>query len=133
MTTFIDRLELSVRSANVIKGAGISSYEAFMGLTRENVVMLPGGGIRVWREVSDVQENLKNVQALFRDPVALPNGVTVTHDGYQVWLGADDPRNCAVSLEAEALTALIEYCRKSVPGFAKHLSAYMAKDDSVGD
>lgn len=40
------------------------------------------------------------------------DGVYVSHDGYQIWLAANDPRNKCVALEPAVLRALFEYAKR---------------------
>lgn len=46
------------------------------------------------------------------DEEYIGDGVYVSHDGYQIWLAANDPTHKCVALEPAVLLALIEYaCR----------------------
>lgn len=56
--TFVENLELSVRTVNVLKNNGITTAEQFMKLTKTQVMGLKGLGAKSWREISEVQEML---------------------------------------------------------------------------
>lgn len=58
MTHKVEDLELSVRTANVLRNANIYSIPDFMLLTRVFVLTLASAGPRTWREVSEVQKQL---------------------------------------------------------------------------
>lgn len=55
----IDQLELSVRTSNVLRMAGIETIEQFLELNRNYVMRLPNAGVKTWREVDEVQRYLK--------------------------------------------------------------------------
>lgn len=55
----LDELELSVRTANVLRKAGhVTTLADFMALDRKTVAALKGAGVRVWREIETVQQGL---------------------------------------------------------------------------
>jgi hypothetical protein len=46
------------------------------------------------------------------EPEYLGDGVYAGHDGYQIWLAANDQRNQVIALEPEVLVALIAYAER---------------------
>lgn len=58
MSDFVDHLELSVRTTNVLKHYGVRTQEEFMGLNRKTVMSLPHLGAKSWKEIAEVQVNL---------------------------------------------------------------------------
>lgn len=57
--SFVDDLELSVRTRNVLKLAGIDSREALEGLTREAVLAMKNAGRKTWYEIECIQQYLR--------------------------------------------------------------------------
>ncbi len=57
--SFVDDLEMSVRSGNVLRRAEIKTASQLLALTKEEVLQMPAAGIRTWREVSEIQEVLR--------------------------------------------------------------------------
>lgn len=55
MTDFIDGLELSVRAGSALRRMGIDNLEAFMTLTKKQVMAEKNAGARTWREVANMQ------------------------------------------------------------------------------
>jgi len=67
MSDIIRELELSVRTTNVLNAMGtVQTLDDFMALTEAEVRAQRGAGARTWREIKDVQQNL-------RDPVGHPS------------------------------------------------------------
>ena len=59
MPSIIHDLELTVRTTNVLNAMGtVQTYDDFMALTKEQVMAQRNAGIRTWREVKEVQQNL---------------------------------------------------------------------------
>lgn len=57
----INSLELSVRASNVLRNSGlVQTIEDFMALTKPQVMALKGAGIRTWREIRELQKNLRD-------------------------------------------------------------------------
>lgn len=48
----------------------------------------------------------------------LGDGAFVTFDGYQYWLGANDPQNMTVALEPQALISFVRYVKRTTPALA---------------
>lgn len=64
MTDVLDRLELSVRTTNVLRRHGIETMDAFMRLDKPTVLGMEHAGARTWREIAEVQA------AFGQDPIA---------------------------------------------------------------
>lgn len=61
MPSIIHDLELTVRTTNVLNAMGtVQTYDDFMALTKEQVMAQRNAGIRTWREVKEVQQNLRD-------------------------------------------------------------------------
>jgi len=61
MPSIIHDLELSVRTTNVLNAMDtVQTYDDFMALTKEQVMAQRNAGIRTWREVEEVQQNLRD-------------------------------------------------------------------------
>lgn len=57
---FIDTLELSVRSSTCLKHfAKIETKEAFLALTREDILKIPNAREKVANEIEEVQKELR--------------------------------------------------------------------------
>ena len=70
--TPLDCLELTVRSANVLRAEGIDNMGDLLQMTSQQVMMLPNCGLKTLREI---QESLaRNGYALLGDP---PASITV--------------------------------------------------------
>lgn len=64
MSSFIDEIELSVRAGNVLrKHFPDMDLDRFMSLTKEDLMCLPHFGSRSWREVKEVQDHFRRLQA----------------------------------------------------------------------
>lgn len=59
MSSFLDSLELSVRTTNVLRLAGVDSREAFEALDKSTVLGMRNAGRKTWHEIESVQEWLK--------------------------------------------------------------------------
>lgn len=59
MSSFVDGLELSVRTTNVLKLAGVETREAFEALDAGKVLAMRNAGRKTWYEIRDVQGWLK--------------------------------------------------------------------------
>lgn len=57
--SFVDSLELSVRTTNVLKLAGVDSREAFEALDKRTVLAMRNAGRRTWYEIESVQDWLR--------------------------------------------------------------------------
>tara|TARA_R110002072_G_scaffold63430_6_gene157856 strand:+ start:897 stop:1205 length:309 start_codon:yes stop_codon:yes gene_type:complete len=55
----VDDLEMSIRTGNAMRKAGITEIDQFVALDRKTVVGLPGSGPKCWKEVQELQESLK--------------------------------------------------------------------------
>jgi len=53
--TYVGELELSVRAHNALMRAGITTYEQFRDLTREDALAMKNAGLKTWREINDTQ------------------------------------------------------------------------------
>ena len=63
MSNIIDDIELSVRTANVLKLMGdIHTLDDFMGLTMGRVCAVRNAGPRTWDEIREVQNHLRNIE-----------------------------------------------------------------------
>ena len=60
--SIIDDLELSVRASNVLRKMGVETQEHLMALTRRAVLAQKNAGVRTWREVADIQQELREMQ-----------------------------------------------------------------------
>ena len=61
--SIIDKLELSVRTTNVLKLMGdVETTDDFMSLTEGRVRAVRGAGRRVWQEIRDVQAHFRQVE-----------------------------------------------------------------------
>ncbi|TIW53851.1 MAG: hypothetical protein E5V54_24120 [Mesorhizobium sp.] len=55
----IDDLELSVRTGNVLRRYGVTTLDRFMELTKPEVMFFRHAGAKTWREIQEVQINLR--------------------------------------------------------------------------
>jgi len=62
----VDDLELSVRARNVLSTNGIKTIERFLSLDRPSVVAMRGAGVRVWKEIEEVQRTIAPTDADIR-------------------------------------------------------------------
>ena len=74
----LDNLELSVRADRVLRMYGrIKTLDDFMALTKKQVMALKGAGARTWREIADIQQNLRDghpeVNAILTDRIEAPD------------------------------------------------------------
>jgi phenylalanine-4-hydroxylase len=51
-------LELSVRTSNCLRNAGIETLDQFLRLDRDDVLRWKGAGRKVWNEIAEVQASL---------------------------------------------------------------------------
>jgi hypothetical protein len=56
----VSDLEISVRTGNALKEAGIETLEQLLALTRAEVLRLRGAGVKAWKEVEWWQKWLRN-------------------------------------------------------------------------
>lgn len=60
MSDFLDTLELSVRAIRILRDwGGIDNVDAFLALTRAEVMTVKGAGLITWREIEDVQREFR--------------------------------------------------------------------------
>ncbi|TPL42578.1 MULTISPECIES: DNA-directed RNA polymerase subunit alpha C-terminal domain-containing protein [unclassified Mesorhizobium] len=52
-------LELSIRAANRLDAYNITTLDQFMALTKPQVMTWRHAGVKTWREIQEVQENLR--------------------------------------------------------------------------
>lgn len=71
MTDFINDIELSVRAGNVLRNMGINNLDAFMALTKKEVMAEINAGNRTWNEIANLQKHFRCL-AEERDQPALP-------------------------------------------------------------
>lgn len=64
----VRELELSVRAANLLVRMGVFTMQEFLALTEETFLAQPGAGRKLWKEIVEVQTNIKMVQQASRDP-----------------------------------------------------------------
>ncbi|TGT64043.1 MULTISPECIES: DNA-directed RNA polymerase subunit alpha C-terminal domain-containing protein [unclassified Mesorhizobium] len=55
----VDDLELSVRTGNVLRRYGITTIDRFLQLTKPEVMFFRHAGAKTWREIQEVQINLR--------------------------------------------------------------------------
>ena len=56
----VDELELSVRSSNVLRLAGVTTIEEFARLTKDQVMGFANAGRKTWNEIEEAQAWLLN-------------------------------------------------------------------------
>lgn len=118
MTDFIDDLDLSVRAGNVLRKMGISDLEAFMALTKRQVMDQANAGARTWREVAAMRDHFRQLARKDRNArsggPAYPIAGTYTHD---TWPGMS-------MRDAAALVAL--------QGMLAHATRYRPRPEDAG-
>ena len=60
MSNIINQIELSVRTANVLRNMGdVHTLDDFMSLTEGHVRVVRGAGRKVWQEIRDIQTDVR--------------------------------------------------------------------------
>ncbi len=59
----VSELELSVRTANVCRAAGIISIEDFLAITKTEFMKFPNAGVRSWSEVEKTQQLIHYIRS----------------------------------------------------------------------
>jgi hypothetical protein len=58
-----EQMELSVRTSNCMRRAGIETMDQFLRLDRDDVMGWKNAGIRTWNEIADLQSQLNTSAA----------------------------------------------------------------------
>ena len=98
MSDFLEDLELSVRTHNVLVGEGIVTREQFMALTHSDVMAFKGAGRQTANEIVDVHERLnppfeawqRQMEELITEHVASLNTILRNHgSAYHARINSD--------------------------------------------
>lgn len=116
MSDIIRELELSVRASNVLRNSGlVETIEDFMALTKEQVMALPNAGVRTWKEIAAVQENIL-LDPLVESAYVSPAQARAKHSGEINFSYVNPGREALRDMAAlAALPAIIQVCAGNGP------------------